>query len=45
MTEGVRLNSGAVLPWVGLGTWKSAPGEVGQAVLAAVRNGYRHIGL
>lgn len=39
----VTLNDGREMPVVGLGTWKSKPGEVKAAVLAAVRAGYRHI--
>lgn len=31
------------IPSVGLGTWQSEPGLVGQAVTAAVKAGYRHI--
>jgi len=39
----VTLNDGRVMPLVGLGTWKSKPGEVKSAVKAAVTCGYRHI--
>ncbi|KAI9644881.1 hypothetical protein NHQ30_006908 [Ciborinia camelliae] len=38
-----KLNTGAEIPAVGLGTWQSKPGEVGKAVEIALRRGYRHI--
>lgn len=37
------LNTGARIPSVGLGTYKSGPGVVAGAVTAAVKAGYRHI--
>ncbi|CAO3633394.1 unnamed protein product [Cunninghamella echinulata] len=37
------LNTGAEIPLVGLGTWQSKPNEVYQAVLDAIKAGYRHI--
>ncbi|EFX86053.1 hypothetical protein DAPPUDRAFT_208580 [Daphnia pulex] len=39
----VKLNNGCTIPIVGLGTWKSKPGEVKQAVVEAITAGYRHI--
>ena len=38
-----KLNTGASIPSVGLGTWQSAPGEVAAAVEHALKSGYRHI--
>ncbi|KAL5522804.1 hypothetical protein ACEPAG_8822 [Sanghuangporus baumii] len=40
----VKLNSGAEIPIIGLGTWKSQPEEVIEAVrYALAEGGYRHI--
>ena len=41
--QSVKLRSGYNIPLFGLGTWKSAPGVVGNAVKTAINYGYKHI--
>jgi len=41
--EVFKLNTGATIPAIGLGTWQSGPNEVRHAVCAALKAGYRHI--
>ncbi len=42
MTESIRGGLSSIPP-IGLGTWKSKRGEVGEAVTTALEIGYRHI--
>ena len=39
----LTLNNDCNIPMLGLGTWKSKPGEVYQAIRWAFKIGYRHI--
>lgn len=41
--KSLTFANGDTMPAIGLGTWKSAPGEVYDAVLHAIKSGYRHI--
>jgi glycerol 2-dehydrogenase (NADP+) len=38
-----KLNTGAEIPALGLGTWQSAPGDVKDSVFYAISIGYKHI--
>ncbi|MGD1904924.1 MAG: aldo/keto reductase [Leptolyngbyaceae cyanobacterium] len=39
----LTFSNGDTLPMLGLGTWKSDPGDVYKAIKEAIRVGYRHI--
>ena len=41
--ENIRLSNGINMPIVGLGTWRSSKEDTYNAVLSALKAGYRHI--
>ncbi|KAI8055813.1 NADP-dependent oxidoreductase domain-containing protein [Syncephalis plumigaleata] len=41
--DSFTLNTAALIPAIGLGTWQAGPGEVKAAVQHAIKTGYRHI--
>jgi hypothetical protein len=41
-TKRFILNTGAKIPAIGFGTWKTGPGEAAAAVQGAFEAGYRH---
>lgn len=43
MNKAVKLRTSVNIPSIGLGTWKSAPGKVEEAVYHALKSGYKHI--
>lgn len=42
ITPNLKLKRDGEIPALGLGTWKAEPGVVGEAVISAIKVGYRH---
>ena len=45
LSKTITFNDGNKMPQIGLGSWLSKPGEVENAVVEAVKAGYRHLDL
>ena len=43
MTDNITMNNGIMIPCIGYGTYKTSDEDVYEAVLSAVKAGYRHI--
>lgn len=41
----LKLNDGNAIPALGYGTWLAQPGQVGEGLKQAVKDGYRHLDL
>lgn len=42
-TKSLQMNTGATMPSLGLGTWRSSHDELVNAVVVALKNGVRHV--
>ncbi len=43
IADTAKLANGVLMPWFGLGVWRTAPDQVEAAVSAALEAGYRHV--
>ena len=43
LDQAATLHTGAKMPLLGLGTWKSKPDQIRDAIVTALQIGYRHL--